>query len=342
MMNIFDEYGECYIVAEIGVNHGGDLEIAKKMIEAAKNAGADAVKFQSGSAENIVIPDAKKANYHIANTSNNESHYDMIKKLELSRENHFLIFDFCRKSEIDFISTPYDIPSVHLLEEIGIEKYKTASADLIDLPLHEELAKTGKPIIVAVGMGTMSEIEDVLNIYSRSKSDIILLHCISNYPCSHDSLNMNIMKTLHDSFQLPVGFSDHSVGSHAAIIATVMGAKIVEKHFTLDKNMSGPDHRASSTPKEFADLVKAIRTTEMMLGSGSKICQQEEYNNSTISRKSITIDVSIKKGHVIQRSDLTLKRPGAGLKAKELGSILGLKARHDLGRNYQPGWTDFE
>ena len=330
-----------YIIAEIGVNHNGDMKLAYQLIDAAVKAGANAVKFQTFTAEKLVSPSTQKVAYQMDTTSSEESHYDMIKQLELSEKDHGLLFKYCASKNIEFISTPYDSESVGFLDALGVHTYKTASADIVDLMLHESLAKTGKNIIIATGMATLAEVEEVVNIYP-DKNKITLLHCVSNYPCSLESLNLKVMHTLKYAFNVKVGFSDHTVDSLAAVISTSLGATVIEKHFTLDKNLPGPDHKASSTFSEFADMVTSIRATEIALGEPTKRCQSEEMQMASISRKSIVLSKDMAKGEKITREHLTLKRPGTGLYSREIKNILNKKLRHDLCKDHILNWSDLE
>jgi len=320
------------LIAEIGVNHNGDMQLAKKMINAAKSSGADAVKFQTFTANDLVSRGTPKVHYQKSTTSPDESHYEMIKKLELKREDHFLLKEYCEKVGIEFLSTPYDVHSAKFLhEELEVRLFKTASADIVDLPLHRYIASTGKHSIVSVGMATLGEIEDVVNIYNNSgNQNLTLLHCVSNYPCADESLNMNVLNTLRNAFQIPVGFSDHSVGYEAAVLSVAFGVTVIEKHFTLDKNLPGPDHMASSTPKEFSSLKVAVRRAENMLGSPVKSCQEEERQMSFVSRKSIVAARYIPVGDIIQPEDLVLKRPGSGVKSTFLDYFIGKEAKKEI------------
>ena len=331
-----------FLIAEIGVNHNGDMQLAKRMIDAAKASGADAVKFQTFTAEALATQGTPKVAYQEARTSSSESHYKMLKKLELKRKDHFLLKSYCEKVGIVFLSTPYDIESASFLhEELDISLFKTASADIVDLPLHQYIASTGKPSIVSVGMATLGEIEDAVNIYQRKGCEnLTLLHCVSNYPCRDDSLNLNVMTTLKNAFQVQVGYSDHSIGYEAAVLSVGFGARIIEKHFTLDKNLEGPDHLASSTPQEFTELKHAVRRAEMMLGSHVKRCQDEERQMATVSRKSITLKHDLRAGDRIENNNLVLRRPGTGLLAKELDRIRGRTVKRDLSAGYQLTFSD--
>ena len=301
--------------------------LAKEMIDAAVQSGADAVKFQTFRAESLVSLGTPKVEYQKSTTSSDETHYEMIKKLELSLNDHFVLKDYCKEKEISFLSTPYDLESARFLhEEINVEMFKTASADLVDIPLHDYIASSGKPALVSVGMANLGEIENTLSIYnSKNHHNIVLLHCVSNYPCADESLNMQVLKTLRQAFQLPVGYSDHSVGNEASILAIALGAQVVEKHFTLDKKLDGPDHLASSSPEEFKSLVDAVRRAQKMLGSPIKSCQSEELQMSQVSRKSIVFAQRVEAGTILKSEHLTLKRPGTGLGSEMLEKIIGIK-----------------
>ena len=330
-MSYFNNLNSCYLIAEIGVNHNGNIEMAFKMIDEAKGIGLDAVKFQTFSADALVSKDSPKVEYQQSTTSPGETHYEMIKKLELKREDHYRLKKYCDEINIDFLSTPYDIESANFLKELKVKLFKTASADLVDLPLQKFIAEMKKPTIISVGMAILGEIESIVNLYrSYNNNDLVLLHCVSNYPCEDSSLNMRVMNTLSQAFDLPVGYSDHSIGEEAAIISVTQNAKVIEKHFTLDKNLPGPDHRASSNPKELAKLVKSVRRAESMLGDPVKRCQTEEKSMKTISRKSIVLTKDLKKGDVITSEYLTMKRPGTGLNAHYIEKIIGKKVDVDL------------
>lgn len=342
-MSYFNEMRQAFIIAEIGVNHNGDINLAKKLIEAAKKSGADAVKFQTFSAKRLAAASTPKVLYQESNTPSSESHLEMLERLELSMEQHIELARYCRNIGIEFLSTPYDIESANFLDSMGVRLFKTASADLVDLPLHRFIAATGKPTIIATGMSNLGEIERVVNIYNdANNSEIILLHCVSNYPCSDESLNMMSMNTLGSAFDLPVGYSDHSQGFLASVIAVSQGAKVIEKHFTLDKNMIGPDHRASSTPSEFLELVHNIKRAEKMLGKKRKAPQIEEEQMLAVSRKSIVLARSLKAGDILTMDDFRLQRPGSGLNPSYMEILTGMALRHDLPEGSRLGWGDVE
>ena len=340
--NFFSSRSSCLIIAEIGVNHNGDINLSKKMIDAAKSSGADVVKFQTFKAEKLVSKDTPKVKYQFNTTSPEESHYDMLKKLELSYEDHFKLKEYCKKINMVFISTPYDIESAKFLLDLNVDYFKTASADLVDLPLHQWIAKTRKPSIISVGMSTIEEIQNTVDIYNENMNkDIALLHCVSNYPCSDESINLNVINTLKNTFMLPIGYSDHSLGNEASILSIGKGACVIEKHFTIDKNLPGPDHLASSTPIEFKNLVNSIRRAEKILGSPEKKVQKEELEMAKISRKSLFLKESIKVGEVLELKYLELKRPGTGLLAKDLKKLIGKKANKNLNAGHQIKLVDF-
>jgi sialic acid synthase SpsE len=268
----------------------------------------------------------------------------MLKNLELSKDDHFLLKDYCYKKNIKFLSTPYDIESARFLhEELKLEIFKTASADLVDLPLHEYIASTGTPSILSVGMATLGEVEDALEEYKLSEhTDIIILHCVSNYPCAHENLNLRVLETLKQAFDLPVGYSDHSVGSEAAILSVGLGAKVIEKHFTLDKSLAGPDHLASSTPNEFKSLAESVRKAEKILGSSVKICQEEERQMAEVSRKSIFLKNDMQKHDIIQKDDLITMRPGTGISPLNIKKILGARINRNLVQGTKLSWSHID
>jgi len=341
--NYFKNLTQCFIIAEIGVNHNGDIMLAKEMIDAAQESGADAVKFQTFSAETLASEETPKVKYQENTTSKSETHFEMLKKLELSKDSHYELINYSNELNLRFLSTPYDIESAKFLSEIGVDMYKTSSADLVDLPLQKFLAFTGKPVIVATGMATLGEIEPITQIFDAAENkNLILLHCVSNYPCSDASINLRAMNTLESAFQVPVGFSDHSEGSLAASLSVAFGAKVIEKHFTLDKSLAGPDHRASSTPEEFCELVRKVRQSEAILGSPIKSCQKEERQMASVSRKSIVLSKDCAKGTTLKADDLTLRRPGTGISSHHLDSFVGSFLQHNLTAGSLLKWSDIK
>ena len=336
-------FKKTYFIAEIGVNHNGSLAIAKQMVNSAKKSGADAVKFQTFRAETLVSPQTKKVKYQKKNTGLKSSHYEMIKSLEFSRENHIKIKDYCKKKSIEFISTPYDVESAIFLNKIGCKIFKTSSADIVDFELHDYLAKNKKTVIISTGMSTFNEIDKCLNIYRKySNNNFILLHCVSNYPCSFNSLNLNVMRLMQKKYNCIVGFSDHTTDNEAAKLSIALGGKLIEKHFTTNKRFPGPDQKSSILPEKFKEMVLQIRKTEIILGKSIKKCQKEELEMRKISRKSMTLNKDMKKGQVLKKKFINLKRPGIGLYHMELKNVIGLKLKKNLKKNYQFTFKDLK
>jgi len=330
-----------YFIAEIGVNHNGNTKLAKRMILAAKKAGADAVKFQTFKTDNLVIPGTLKVKYQKKNTLKKQSHYEMLKSLELSDNQHRILYKFCKKKNIEFLSTPYDVSSAKFLHKLGCKIFKTASADIVDLSLHEYLAKNNKIVLISTGMSNLKEISNCVNIYKKfNNKKFILLHCVSNYPCSDKSINIMVLKKMRDYFKCAIGYSDHSHGNEASILSVAFGTKIIERHFTINKNLPGPDQSTSLLPEEFMEMIRSIKKSELIIGKPIKNCQPEEKEMSKISRKSITTLKVINKHEIIKKEFLTLKRPGKGLYEKELKNIIGRKANKKLKLNHQIQYKD--
>ena len=328
------------IIAEIGVNHNGKFQLAKKLIDEAKKCGANAVKFQTFFAKNFVKKNTPKVKYQKANTDDKENHFKMIKKLELKKKDFIYLKKYCDKKNIEFISTPYDLESAEFLKSIKIKTFKTASADLSDYLLHKFISKTNSKVIISTGMANLEDINRTLKIY-KNKKKIELLHCVSSYPCSFKSLNLKCINLLQEKFKIPVGFSDHSVGSNAAIIALALGARLFEKHFTLSKKMSGPDHKASMDPKEFKHYVNKIKLAHQMLGKPLKKIWPEELEMKKISSKSITFRHNLSKNSKIKISDIIMKRPGYGLNGFFIKKILGKKLKKNIFKDQQPKLKNF-
>jgi N,N'-diacetyllegionaminate synthase len=331
-----------YIIAEIGVNHNGSLKIAKKLILSAKKNKADAVKFQSFDAERLSFKDTPKVNYQIKNSRKGETHYQMLKKLQLNEAQHLELIKFCRKQNIEFLSTPFDVEDAKLLLKYGIKKFKTSSADLTDYFLHDFLSKHAKQVIISTGMANLAEISNTLKLYNKKKTKIILLHCVSNYPCSDKSLNLNNITTLKNTFKFPVGFSDHSNNMIAPITAMGLGCRIIERHITLSKEMEGPDHKASDDPEQFKNYVQLIRNNEIILGSFKKRLQKEEIEMSKISRKGIYYSNNFKKGKKISLNDIFLRRPWRGLAIFDIKRIFKKKLIKNVKKNKQLKINDFK
>ena len=324
------------IIAEIGVNHDGSLAKAIKLVRLAKKIGADVVKFQAFDANKLCKVDAPKTFHQKLNIPKKITQFEMLKKLELKPADFLKIFKLCKKLNIEFLCTPYDLGSVDLLEKLGVKSYKVSSQDLVDFQLHERIIKTGKTVILSTGASSFLEIEKTINFYKRKKHEkIILMHCLSNYPCSLSNLNLSLIKKLDKKFKYTVGFSDHSNSMDAAKIAIAFGASIVEKHFTLNKKDSGPDHSSSFDPNDFKEYIKGIRQAEKMIGFPEKKIHKEEISFRKFARKSITLNKNLKKNHILTISDLSMKRPGTALNGQYFFSILGKKLNKDHKKNYQ-------
>ncbi len=334
-------FKRCYIIAEIGVNHNGSMFLAKKLIDNAKASGADAVKFQTFKAERLSKKNTPKVAYQKRSGSKNETHFEMLKKLELKEKDHVMLKKYCNKKKIDFISTAYDVDSAKFLNNLGVKIFKTASADLVDHQMHKFLSKTRKHVIISTGMATISEIDQVIKIY-KNKKNISLLHCTSNYPCSDKSINIKNILTLKQKYNCTVGYSDHSVGNLASIASIAYGSKIIEKHFTLNKNMKGPDHFASITPIELKNLVDDIRRVEKILGSKTRKVQREEMSMRNVSRKSLIYKKKLMAGHIIRDKDLTSIRPGTGILGNKINEIIGKKIKKNVLEGSFLKVSDFE
>ncbi len=318
--NFFKNRKKTYLIAEIGVNHNGSIEIAKKLIKIAKKIGMDAVKFQSFKADKLSSKKTKLTNYQKKNLNKNLSHYNMLKKLELSEKDQKKLFLFCKQNKIEFISTPFDVESAKFLNSLGVKYFKTASPDLHDVYLHKYLSKINKKIIISTGMSNEDEIKKCLRFY-KNKKKFALLHCISEYPCAHKNVNMKALNILK-KYSNTVGFSDHTLDNLSSITAVCLGSKIIEKHFTLNKNMEGPDHIFSLDPKEMKAFKDTIRDTETILGKEIKKCQYAEKLNKKITIKKIIAKKDIKKGSRVNENHFSLIRLNKGLSGFHLKNIV--------------------
>lgn len=328
------ENSPVFIIAEAGVNHNGDIEIAKKLVDAAREAGADAIKFQIFKTENLVIKSAEKAEYQKSTTGSGETQYDMLKKLELSYDAHLKIMEYCKECNLLYIATPFDYESADILERLNVYAYKISSGDITNLPFLKYIASKAKPMIISTGMSNLGEVEDAVEaIKSTGNENIVLLHCTSNYPTKYKDVNLNAMITLKNAFKLPVGYSDHTLGIEVAIAAVSLGAIVIEKHFTLDRTMPGPDHRASMEPNELKRMIDSIRNVEAALGDGIKRCVGKEEDVKKAARKSIVAAVDIPLGSIITEEMLTIKRPGTGMPPKFLNYLIGKKAKTDISKD---------
>lgn len=314
----------CFIIAEAGINHNGNIRLAEKLIRAAKKSNADAVKFQTFKTENFVNP----RNYQ----------FKLFKRLELREKDWARLFDLATDLNIIFLSTPFDEESVDLLDELGIPAFKVASGDLTHLPLLEFIAKKKKPMIVSTGMGTLDEIKDALKVIFPFNKQVCLMHCVSNYPADLDEMNLRSIETLKKTFNLPVGLSDHSVSSLLPLVAVGLGANLIEKHFTLSKNLAGPDHKFSLEPSEFAEVVKNVRMVEKSLGDGKKMPTKSEIKIRKLARRSIAAKNTIQKGSVIKKSDLKIVRPNIGIEPKFMKDVIGKTVKKTLKKDEFIKW----
>lgn len=321
-----------YIIAEAGVNHNGDIDTAKRMVLSAKRAGVDAIKFQTFNTNMLVTRNAPKAKYQQQNSDNTkESQYAMLRKLELSRNDYQILKDLCAENGLDFMSTPFDLDSILLLESIGVDKYKLPSGEITNYPYLVRIAETHKPIILSTGMSTLEEISDAITVLKEhGAGEITLLHCTTEYPAPIEDVNLRAMETMRQKFGLNVGYSDHTQGIEVPVAAVAMGACVIEKHFTLDRNMEGPDHKASLEPDELAAMVKAIRNVEKALGNGIKTPSPSEIKNIPIARKSIVAKKKILKGEFLTEENITTKRPGNGISPMRWNDVLGTRAVRDF------------
>ncbi|MCG3470216.1 N-acetylneuraminate synthase [Xenorhabdus bovienii] len=350
-----------YIIAEAGVNHNGDISLALQLIDAAYSAGADAVKFQTFNANKLVTAHAKQADYQLTNTKKEESQLNMLKRLELSYESHKMLISYCEKLGIEFMSTAFDNESLEfLVSDLKLKNLKIASGEITNAPLLLQHARTNCNLILSTGMASLSEIENALAViafgflnekdinpsidafhsayYSPAgqnalKEKVTLLHCTTEYPAPIDDINLKAIDTLSSAFKLPVGYSDHSEGIIIPIAAVSRGAIIIEKHFTLDKNMEGPDHKASLEPDELSSMIKAIRAVEKALGNGIKGPQPSEIKNKLVARKSIIAARMIKEGQIISTDDLIIKRPGTGMSPYSYWNLINKASKN----SYNPG-----
>ena len=320
-----------FIIAEAGVNHNGNIEIAKKLIDVAVESKVDAVKFQTFKAEKLVSKMAQKAEYQKNNTNVGETQLEMLKKLELDVDSHIELMDYCRNKKIKFLSTPFDLDSIEILNGLGMDIFKIPSGEITNYPYLKKIGSLRKKVILSTGMSFESEIEDAINILRENGTiDITVLHCNTEYPTPIDNVNLKAMKTIERNLNVKVGYSDHTLGIEIPIAAVAMGATVIEKHFTLDKNMEGPDHRASLEPDELKEMVKCIRNIECALGSGIKEPSESEKKNINIARKSIVAKKAIKEGAIFTEDNLTCKRPGSGMSPMMWEDVLGKIATQDF------------
>ncbi|KAF0202743.1 MAG: N-acetylneuraminate [Bacteroidetes bacterium] len=335
--------GKVIIIAEAGVNHNGDIKLAEDLIRLAAEAGADFVKFQTFKASKLVTENAPKAEYQNADSSSKqgESQLELLQKLELNRNDHLNLIKHCKLHNIKFLSTAFDMESLDMLRELGMELYKIPSGEITNLPLLRKIAGFGKPIILSTGMSTMSEISDaikVLTTYGATMDQLSILHCTTEYPAPFEDVNLKAMLTIRDTFGVKVGYSDHTQGIEIPVAAVALGAQIIEKHFTKSRLLPGPDHKASLEPAELTEMVKAIRNVEKAIGDGIKEPTASESKNITAARKSIHLAHQLDEGHVMKSDDLIMKRPGNGISPMLMDEVIGKILNADLPANTQLTW----
>jgi len=320
------------IIAEAGVNHNGSVERARAMVDAAVTAGADMIKFQSFRTEKLVTADAPLAAYQQSNTGLKGSQFAMLKKLELPEEAHILLMNYCKEKGIAFLSTPFDTESAQMLQKLGVEMFKVGSGDLTNLPLLRQLAGYGKPVILSTGMADMAEIGKSLEVLTRAGlllKRITVLHASTDYPAAFSDANLRAMQSIAKKFRVTVGYSDHTDGIEVPVAAVALGARVIEKHFTLDRNLEGPDHKASLEPRELGQMCRSIRNIEQALGNGIKLPSARERQNMAAARKSIVAACDIYRGERFTEENLTVKRPGTGICPLRWDDIIGTFASRD-------------
>lgn len=322
-----------FIIAEAGINHNGDIRIAKKLVDHANNAGADAVKFQTYKTENLVIKSLDLVEYQIKNIKEKKSQFKMLKKLELTYSDFHVLKKYCDKKEIIFLSTPHSFDSIDFLEDL-VPAYKIGSGDITNIPALRHIAKKGKPVILGTGMSTIKEVKNAIEtIKSQGNKQIIALHCTTNYPCPINQVNLNAMISMKNELGCIVGYSDHTLGTIVPIIATAIGANVIEKHLTIDKKLHGPDHKSSLTPEEFKIMISKIRETEKILGSFEKKPTKDEEKIKQFIRKSLVTKKELKKGTKITRDAIEIKRPATGIIPADIDKIIGKKTKINIGKD---------
>ena len=328
-----------WIIAEAGINHNGDMGFIRDMVDAATRAGADAIKFQSFRTEALLAPDAPKARYQLQTTDPGESQFEMLKRAELSMDQHAEIISCCREKGIVFISTPFEEQSADLLEALDVPLFKIPSGEITNLPFLSHVALKGRPMIISTGMSFLGEVEKaVQTVHENGCEEVALLHCTSNYPASAEEVNLKAMCTMQQAFRLPVGFSDHTVGIETAAAAVALGARIVEKYFTLDRNLPGPDHKASLEPEQLVQFVRAIRNVEAARGDGLKQPAPSERSNRDVLRKSLAFKSAVAASTVISREMLVAKRPGTGVSPSRIEEVVGRRLLRSVEKDTPVSW----
>ena len=321
------------IIAEAGVNHNGDINLAKKLIDAAVEAGADLIKFQTFKANNLTTKNAPKSQYQNKTTSENETQYEMLKNLELTKETHNKLIDYCNEKKIGFFSSGFDIESIDFLNSLGLKMFKIPSGEITNLPYLRHVGSFGKPVILSSGMSTLKEIKEALEVLEFSgvsKDKITVLHCNTEYPTPLEDVNLRAMITIRDSLGVNIGYSDHTSGIEVSIAAAAIGAKVIEKHFTIDRELPGPDHKASLEPLELKQMIRSIRNIEIALGNIEKKPSPSELKNIPIARKSIVAKKKILVGEVLTINNITVKRPGNGISPMDWDKVLGQVAKKNF------------
>jgi N,N'-diacetyllegionaminate synthase len=319
------------VIAEAGVNHNGDIDLAKRLIEEAAHAGADFVKFQTFKAEKIASKTAGKADYQKSTTGQAGSQLDMLKKLELTNEQHLVLIEHCKKMSVEFLSTPFDLESIDLLKQLGITLGKIPSGEVTNRPYLVKMAETFDELVMSTGMCDLNEIGEAIEVITGTgfpMEKLTVLHCNTEYPTPFGDVNLHAMQTIAKTFGVRVGYSDHTEGIEVPVAAVALQASLIEKHFTLDRNMEGPDHKASLEPTELKQMITSIRNIELALGDGIKKPSSSEIKNRTVARKSIVATKDLEAGHIILESDITAKRPGTGISPMNIPSIIGKELKH--------------
>jgi len=350
-------YNKTFIIAEAGVNHNGSLDIALQMVDTAVAAGADAVKFQTFRAERLVTETTAKAAYQIKNTGSNESQFEMLKKLELSVDDHRELLAYCKGKNILFMSTPFDEGSADMLEDLGLELFKLGSGEITNKPLLQHIARKKKPMIISTGMSYLEEVAKAVQWIEEARKPagkmtmpsnnqfsypLVLLHCVTNYPALPEEVNLLAMRTMREAFHLPVGYSDHTMGIEISITAVAIGAVVVEKHLTLSHDMEGPDHKASLEPREFTSMVRAIRNIEIAMGDGVKKPSKSEFGTRKIARRSLVASKDIKEQEQLTTENLAIKRPGIGIQPEFREMVVGMRAKRHIKADAIIEWKELE
>ena len=334
------------IIAEAGVNHNGSMDLAKQLIEVAADSGADYVKFQSFTTDKLVSKEAHKARYQIDNMKGSDDRqYEMLKKLEIDEAFHQQLKSYAEQQDIGFLSSPFDVDGIDMLHELGIRTFKVPSGEITNLPYLEKLASLNCKVILSTGMATLEEIEEALAVLvsqDLKREDITVLHCNTDYPTSFEDVNLRAMNTIGNKLNVSIGYSDHTPGIEVPIAAAAFGATVIEKHYTLDRNLEGPDHKASLEPGELKKMIQSVRNIEKALGSGTKEPSQSELQNKTIVRKSIHIAHSLRQGHKITEEDLIMLRPGDGISPMDVSKVLGKELNKDVPASYKLKYSDLE